>query len=103
MPRYMLFLHESPENFGALSPDEMMGVIQEYSAWSAALREKGLLAGGEKLTDDMARSCGREARARARFCRTGRTARRRSISGAISRSSRTAMTGPSRSLADVRT
>lgn len=55
MPRYMLFLHEDRGQFDDRSHDEMMQIIQEYSAWAEKLRGSGQLAGGEKLTDDPGR------------------------------------------------
>lgn len=52
MPNYMLFLHEDQGQFDGRSQDEMMRVIEEYSAWAAKMREEKRFAGGEKLTDD---------------------------------------------------
>ena len=52
MPNYMLFLHEDQGQFAERSQDEMMRIIQEYSAWAAKMREANRLAGGEKLTED---------------------------------------------------
>jgi hypothetical protein len=55
MPRYILFLHEDEQIFANRSPEEMMKVIERYSAWSRSLAEKGQMAGGEKLTDGKGR------------------------------------------------
>jgi hypothetical protein len=55
MARYILFLHEHPESFARFSPAEMGRVIAEYRAWSQKLRERGAMAGGEKLTGDPGR------------------------------------------------
>ncbi len=52
MNQYMLLLHEKPATYASLSPAEMGELIARYRAWSAELAAKGLLAGGEKLTDD---------------------------------------------------
>ncbi len=52
MNQYMLLLHEKPATFASLSPAEMQEGIERYRAWAAELAQKGLLAGGEKLTDD---------------------------------------------------
>ncbi len=52
MNQYMLMLHEKPATYASLSPAEMGELIARYRAWSAELAAKGLLAGGEKLTDD---------------------------------------------------
>ncbi len=51
MPQFILLLHDDPTTFAALSPQEMQGVIERYMAWSARLRERGQLVGGEKLKD----------------------------------------------------
>lgn len=52
MPKYMLFLHESPEVARDWSPEQMQQVIERYGAWSRGLAERGKLAGGEKLRDE---------------------------------------------------
>jgi hypothetical protein len=48
----MLFLHENHGQFEDRQHDEMMRIIQEYSAWADKLRNQQRLAGGEKLTED---------------------------------------------------
>lgn len=55
MAQYMLVLHDDPNQFSDLSPEEMQGVIQRYGAWAGKLAQEGRLAGGEKLTDDAGR------------------------------------------------
>lgn len=52
MNQYMLLLHETPATYASLGPAEMQELIGRYRAWSADLAQRGLLAGGEKLTDD---------------------------------------------------
>jgi hypothetical protein len=52
MHTYMLLLHETPADAPAMTAAEMGDLIGQYQAWSKSLAEKGLLAGGEKLTDD---------------------------------------------------
>lgn len=52
MHSYLLLLHENPADAAEVSPAEMAEIIQRYKAWSADLAQRGLLAGGEKLTDD---------------------------------------------------
>lgn len=52
MNHYMLLLHETPATYASLGPAEMQELIARYRAWSADLAQRGLLAGGEKLTDD---------------------------------------------------
>lgn len=52
MPKYMLFLHESPDLAKDWTPEQMQSVIERYGAWSSGLAERGKLAGGEKLRDE---------------------------------------------------
>ena len=52
MPKFMLLLHERPGAFKGVSPEEMQGVIEKYSAWARQLSKTGKWAGGEKLKDD---------------------------------------------------
>ena len=55
MPDYMLLLHERPELFEHVSPDEMQRVIAKYVDWRTTLAGQGRLAGGNKLRDDAGR------------------------------------------------
>jgi hypothetical protein len=52
MAKFLLFLHEDQGQFDGRSYDEMMRVIQEYSAWAQKMRDEKRFEGGEKLTDD---------------------------------------------------
>ncbi len=52
MHSYLLLLHEKPGSFAQVSPAEMAEIVQQYKSWAGGLAQKGLLAGGEKLTDD---------------------------------------------------
>lgn len=52
MNQYLLLLHETPADLGRITPAEMQEIIQAHQAWAGALAARGLLAGGEKLTDD---------------------------------------------------
>lgn len=52
MNQYLFLLHEKPADAAQVSPAEMQEIIARYKAWSAGLAKRGLLAGGEKLTDD---------------------------------------------------
>jgi hypothetical protein len=52
MNQYMLLLHETPADAANVSAAQMQEIIQRYKAWSADLAARGLLAGGEKLSDD---------------------------------------------------
>jgi hypothetical protein len=48
MGHYMLILHRDRDR-PALSPAEMAEVVQRYTAWGDALRQKGKLVSSEKL------------------------------------------------------
>jgi hypothetical protein len=52
MHAYLLLLHETPADAPSMTAAEMKDLIGQYQAWSKSLAERGLLAGGEKLTDD---------------------------------------------------
>jgi hypothetical protein len=52
MPKYMLLLHDDPNAFTSLSPEQMQKVIEKYMAWGKKLREAGILSASHKLTDD---------------------------------------------------
>ena len=52
MQNYMLLLHEDESQRAGISHERMMGMIEEYRAWSTKLRADGRLVGGEKLSDD---------------------------------------------------
>lgn len=51
MPKYMLLLHDDPSGFMSLSPEEMQKAIEKYIAWGDALRARGVIVDGHKLTD----------------------------------------------------
>ena len=53
MPDYMLLLHERPENFENLSPEEMQGIISRYMSWRT--NQSTRVVGGNKLRDDAGR------------------------------------------------
>lgn len=61
MPKYMLFLHESPDVAKNWSPEQMQSVIERYGAWSRGLIESGRLVQGEKLRDEGGRQLRRDA------------------------------------------
>jgi hypothetical protein len=52
MNQYLFLLHEKPADAAHVSPAEMQEIIARYKAWSAGLAQRGLIASGEKLTDD---------------------------------------------------
>ena len=51
MSQFMLALHDDPSEFQKLSPEEIQGVIEEYSAWAARLKEQDTMETGSKLKD----------------------------------------------------
>ena len=52
MKQYLFLLHEEPADSAHVSPADMKEIVDRYKAWSAGLAQRGLLTGGEKLTDD---------------------------------------------------
>jgi hypothetical protein len=46
----MLLLHQVPDYNTDLPREKMMEMVKKYMTWSEMLRQKGKLAGGEKLT-----------------------------------------------------
>ncbi len=52
MNQYLLLLHDTPADAVQVSAAEMKEIVGRYKAWSAGLAQRGLLAGGEKLSDD---------------------------------------------------
>jgi len=52
MPKYMVLLHDSPEAFASVSPQQMQAVIEKYMAWGEKLRASGTMLAGEKLADE---------------------------------------------------
>jgi hypothetical protein len=51
MPKYLLLMHDSPEAFRQLGPEEIQRVVQQYRSWGARLQQAGALVGSNKLTD----------------------------------------------------
>jgi hypothetical protein len=49
MAQYMLLLHQVPNYNMDLPREKMLEMTKRYMAWAEGLREKGRLAGGEKL------------------------------------------------------
>lgn len=52
MNQYLFLLHEKPADMAPVSPAEMQELVASYRAWSRDLAARGMLTGGEKLTDD---------------------------------------------------
>jgi hypothetical protein len=49
MTQYMLLLHQAPNYNTDLPREKMMEMTKRYMAWADGMRQKGKLAGGEKL------------------------------------------------------
>lgn len=49
MAQYMLLLHQVPNYNMDLPREKMLEMTKRYMAWADNLRQKGKLAGGEKL------------------------------------------------------
>jgi len=49
MAQYMLLLHQVPHYNMDLPREKMLEMTKRYMAWAEGLRQKGKLAGGEKL------------------------------------------------------
>jgi hypothetical protein len=49
MAQYMLLLHMVPNYNADLPREQMLAMTKRYMAWADGLRQKGRLAGGEKL------------------------------------------------------
>ena len=59
MAQFMLLLHEAPDDFEGLSPEEIQRVIGEYTAWRENLATQGKLAAGLKLKNEGGRHLSR--------------------------------------------
>ena len=46
MPKYMVLLHDSPEAFANVSPQQMQAVIEKYMAGGEKLRASGTMLAG---------------------------------------------------------
>jgi hypothetical protein len=55
MPKYLLLLHDAPDAYTSLSPEQMQQVIRKYIAWGERLRKAGVIEGGQKLADEPGR------------------------------------------------
>jgi hypothetical protein len=52
MAKFMLILHETPNGFRNMSPEEMQRVVEKYMAWGSKLGAAGKLTGGHKLKEE---------------------------------------------------
>jgi len=55
MAKYMLLLHDDVTQYAKLSPEDMQQVVEKFVAWGRRLRERGIVKGGDKLTDEPGR------------------------------------------------
>ena len=55
MPKFTLLLHDAPETFATMSPEQMQQVIQKYVNWGDRLRDAGVMLDGQKLADEPGR------------------------------------------------
>jgi hypothetical protein len=60
MPKFVLMLHESPQAFRGLGPDDIQAIIQKYIDWVSRLEREGRFVFSEKLVPE-GRSVRREA------------------------------------------
>lgn len=52
MSQFLLLLHESPKAMSEVSPEEIQGIIGEYTAWRDKLEAQNRLVSSNKLKDD---------------------------------------------------
>jgi hypothetical protein len=50
--KFMLILHQRPEAWKQLSPEEMQRKVQKYQAWMEKIRSGGRAVSSEKLGED---------------------------------------------------
>jgi len=51
MPTFMMLLHDEPDIFERMSPEEFQRAIERYRAWVQKLRDEGRFVASDKLTD----------------------------------------------------
>ncbi len=52
MAKFMLILHNTPDNWENLSPEEMQRKVQKYHAWLDKIRSGGRYVSSEKLAEE---------------------------------------------------
>jgi hypothetical protein len=52
MPKFLLLIHDNPQNDMAMTPEQLREVIGRYRAWSQKLQAQGALVDAAKLSDD---------------------------------------------------
>lgn len=55
MSTYLMLLHEKPNLFVHMSPDELQRAIERYQAWGQQLQDSGHFVTSDKLTDGQGR------------------------------------------------
>lgn len=60
MARFLFLLHERPDAFDGLSPEEMQRIIERYRSWRDGIARRGPAVGGEKLADGEGRTLRRD-------------------------------------------
>jgi len=61
MPYFLLLPYDASESFADFSPEEMQALVGRYIEWTNGLRDRGILAGNNKLKDNEGRVLRREA------------------------------------------
>ncbi len=51
MPRYMLILKDSGDDWASYTPEQAQGMMQKYYDWSREIAEKGISLAGDPLTE----------------------------------------------------
>ncbi len=52
MAKYLLLLHEAPDTFSDISPEQIQSIIAEYVAWREGLVARKIFIASEKLKDE---------------------------------------------------
>ena len=52
MSQFLLLLHESPEDFAGVSPEEIQAIIEEYRAWTQRMMAAKRIIHNNKLMDE---------------------------------------------------
>ncbi|HEX7379824.1 MAG TPA: YciI family protein [Pirellulales bacterium] len=61
MPKFMVILHNPPNVWKDLPPDEAQQTIARYQAWMEGIRAAGRYVAGEKLLEDGGKRLTRQA------------------------------------------
>jgi hypothetical protein len=52
MAKFMVILHQSPDGFRDVSPEEAQRIIETYRSWFDKIRAGGRFVGSDKLADE---------------------------------------------------